>query len=246
MSVRQRNVVMVVGAQQVVGHALCEQWSGRDVEVRAVEDVRSMSQRRGQEVGVLYLDTSVWWDAGEMSEADFRCYEQWLWWAQRYGVGRVGIITSAATLGEGGEETGLYVMGEGKSWEDDVWRMEAQGYEAMNRGLGVWFALPTMAVGEEGAMRRASRWCGEGCAGGGDVVSAQDVARGCMGMMERGRMGRRYVMSGEWVDAAGEVEGRPSYLGGRRYTVEWARAELGYGSRWDGGALVALTRKRQR
>lgn len=242
MSQQSREVVVVVGAQQAVGHALCEQWSARGVEVRGVEDVRSAAQLRGEGVGILYVDTSVWWGEGEVSEEDFGCYHDWMGWAKRYGVGRVGVITSAATLGEGCEESGLYVAGEGEAWEDDVWRFEAEGYAYMGLGLRVWFALPTMVVGEAGELGRTVMWSKKGGMGG-DVVSAQDVARGCMAMMERGRMGRRYVMSGEWVDAT--HQGERVYLGGRRYDVEWSRAELGYGGRLSGEALQAQLRKRQ-
>ena len=55
---------------------------------------------------------------------------------------------AAATLGRECDEYGLYRMGEGQAWEDCVWQFEAQAYHYMSQGLGVWFALPTMVVGE--------------------------------------------------------------------------------------------------
>lgn len=243
----QGKAVVVVGAQQVVGHALCEQWEARDVEVRAVEDVRDVAQMRGDDVGALYVDTSVWWDHGGVSEGDFASYHDWMAWAKRYGVGRVGVITSAATLGGESLESGLYVAGEGEVWEDEVWRFEAEGYMYMNQGVGVWFALPTMVVGEQGAMNRTLAWARE-TGQGGDVVNAQDVARGCMAMCERGRVGRRYVMSGQWVESGGKSrqERERIYLEERRYEMEWARAELGYGGRMDAGELLSMIRKRLR
>ncbi len=46
-------------------------------------------------------------------------------------------------------------------------------------------------------------------------------------------------MTGEWVEGMGEGEERV-YLGGRRYDVEWAKEELGYGGRQDAGVLRGM------
>lgn len=229
--VKQR--VMVVGGACAVGHALEDVLTERGFEVDMIrdEDVWKIGGRRWEGVAALILDTSVWWGSGDVCREGMGEYRQWLERALEEGVRQVLVVSSAATLGRECDEYGLYRMGEGQAWEDCVWQFEAQAYHYMSQGLGVWFALPTMVVGE-GRNALYESWLKGGAVGGGDVVAADDVARGCVLVLGRGRPGRRYVLGGEWIEG-GKGRGETSYLGGRKYELEIAQGEIGYGIRED-------------
>lgn len=226
--------VCVVGSNGAVGEALVAELEERGFDVVEIE--REQAWRHDREgldgVVLMCVDTSIWWE-GEEEEA-LRAYRGWMERAYHAKVPQVLLVTSAATLGKGEHEEGIgeleaYVMGSGEAWEDRVWRMEGEAYGWMARGVRVWFALPTMVAqsarfhamledGRGGGMRR------------GDVVSARDVARGCVQVLRRGRAGRRYVLGGEEVEWEGGAGG---YLEGRKYVLEAASGELGYGVRED-------------
>lgn len=225
--------VCVVGSDGAVGAALVTELEGRGMSVLAVPRERAWRHEHEDLEGVVSVcvDTRVWW-GDEGWEEGARAFRGWLERAHREAaVAQVLVVTSAATLGRKRGEIGeleMYVMGSGEAWEDRVWRMEGEAYGWMARGLEVWFALPTMVAQEE-RFKALVRGGEEACEG--DVVSAADVARGCVQVLSRGRAGRRYVLAGEQVRWRGGVRG--GYLEGRVYAVEAASGELGYGVRED-------------
>ena len=247
----ERGAIVVVGAEMRLGGALIKAWRERGGVAAGYETGQGAGrlERIVDRLGAagVFIDTSAWWgeaDAQQAWDRAVREYEECLEAATAREIGAL-VVTSAATCGwpmERGEAS-EYVPGRGEAWEEGAWEMESRAYGAMSMGAArVWIAQPTIVLGGSGGLDVAARrWRQGGYHLGGDVIAAQDAARGCLAAWERGRAGRRYLLSGEWVSGeraeaiwgGGQSrEGVGAGLGGRRYEgVERASGELGHGSR---------------
>lgn len=263
--------VVVFGAQAVVGEELVRGFARRGMRVRGVLEPEGESPERVdaeiawevrragrgvraqvRDAQAVVIDAATWLE-GEVSVCvALRQLRDVMDASAEVGVSRVVVLTSAATVGEGRNEGGLFTpRGDvGASWDEVAWAIEAECYRYMLRGVPVMLGLPAAVVG----MRRVgvffSRWVSSvhdvGEVRGVSVVDARDVARAVVMMFERGKVGRRYLLCGELVEAswvrergglrggaACVLEGSEAMLG-REYDIERARGELGFRPRrWE-------------
>ena len=261
--------VVVFGAETVIGEELVRVFARRGMRVRGVYergqagrrvfegDVSLEARRLGRGVRAqvrdaqaVVIDGAAWIGSGGVGDV-LRQLREVMDAIAEVGVSRVVVLTSASTVGESGNEDGLFVPrgGAGVVWDEQAWAIEAECYRYMLRGVPLMLGLPSASVGEARAGMFFSGWVSAVLSGevrGVSFVDARDAARAVMMMFERGKVGRRYLLCGERVEASW-VRGRSSVVGGdswafegaesmlgREYDIERARGELGFRPRkWE-------------
>ncbi len=151
---------------------------------------------------------------------------------------RVVLVGSAASAGRGVQgspvtEADWYEPGgtQASRWGDLAWSVESEAYRWLGRGAPITMGLVT-AIGAEGT--RAV-----------DAVSAEDAAKGVMAMLERGAVGRRYVLASQQL-RGGDGEDRPRG-GVWRRVVHRVRARNGGRDRdWEARALEGVVYRASR
>ncbi len=221
----------IIAKRSAIAQAVGDRWASRGLGVIEIKEGQAIPDK----VAGLAIDPGSPIDEGSMDLERFRGTLQE---AVKARVARVGIISSALTMAreEGGgrvfDESFRPVPGDevrGSAMERAVWR-EGELYRWIAKGLDAVMINPTVVVGEEQWGEELELIAGtlegvllpallEGVEVG--VVRQSDVAQALVVAMDRGRRGRRYLVSGGEMEVGKALEALVEGRGGRVPRRRW-------------------------